>query len=188
MSFLQTLKLSGSLNCVRWIGRHWGRERRTLQLMLKRFMCTVRPLPPGAQPSPDLEETIIPSWPTPWVALFFLFLQDTLCIYSCDFTWKNNKNWRVWFALCQMLFVISTFKGHHHVIKDMEMDEVPFPRAETRLLDNWEVSYQVYRIYFGAISWTHELTAAFAYSSATATNLFLIKEVSCFLSYFFLPV
>lgn len=43
----------------------------------------------------------------------------------------------------------------------------------------------MYRIYFGAISWTRELTATFAYSSATATNLFLIKEVSCFPSYFF---
>lgn len=39
------------------------------------------------------------------------------------------------FVKCEFL-LISTFKGHHHVIKDMEMDEVPFPRAETRLLND----------------------------------------------------
>ena len=37
-----------------------------------------------------------------------------------------------------------------------------------RLLGDGEVSYPVHRLYFGAVSWTHELRAAC--SSATVTE------------------
>ena len=45
------------------------------------------------------------------------------------------------------------------MIKDTGIEEVLFSGAGRGLHGDTQVFYQVYRLYFGAVSWTHELSS-----------------------------
>lgn len=57
------------------------------------------------------------------------------------------------------------------MIKDTGIEEVLCSGTGRGFRGDTQVFYQVYGLYFGGISWTHELRAAFAYSSVNKAAL-----------------